>query len=94
MLNLWGAIKFSTKIFAASKILHYLCIAMLEVTIQQCEDMKYIRIAKRIRSYIANAPQMIVTSVCGAFLYPPYFLTLSGSSFECFKQQPVSTQTP
>jgi hypothetical protein len=43
---------------------------MLEVTIQQCEDMKYIRIAKRIRSYIANAPQMIVTSVCGAFLYP------------------------
>ena len=43
---------------------------MLEVTIQQCEDMKYIRIAERIRSYIANAPQMIVTSVCGAFLYP------------------------
>ena len=28
-----GVIKFSTKIFAASKILHYLCIAMLEVTI-------------------------------------------------------------
>lgn len=69
MLKSIGVIKFSAKIFAASKILHYLCITMLEVTIQQCEDMKYIRIAKRIRSYIANAPQMIVTSVCGAFLY-------------------------
>ena len=69
MLKSIGVIKFSAKIFAASKILHYLCITMLEVTIQQCEGMKYIWIAKRIRSYIANAPQMIVTSVCGAFLY-------------------------
>ena len=69
MLKSIGVIKFSAKIFAASKILHYLCITMLEVTIKQWEDKKYIRIAKRIRSYIANAPQMIVTSVCGAFLY-------------------------